>query len=31
MTIVDEVKSITRGDVPADLFLPPAGYKEIKR
>ena len=31
LTVVDEVKSITRGDVAADMFLPPAGYKEVKR
>lgn len=31
MTVTDEVKSITRGAVPADMFAPPADYKEVKR
>jgi hypothetical protein len=31
MTITDDVKSITKGDVSADQFVPPAGYREIKR
>jgi hypothetical protein len=30
MSITDEVKSIDRGPVPADAFLPPAGFREIK-
>lgn len=31
MTVVDEVKSISRGSVPAEMFAPPADYKEVKR
>ncbi len=31
MTVVNEVKSITRGDVSAEMFAPPVGYREIKR
>jgi len=31
VTMKDEVKSITPGPVSADLFAPPAGYREIKR
>ena len=31
MLVTDEVKSITRGAVPADMFAPPAGYRESKR
>ena len=31
MTVVDEVKSITQGNVPAATFAPPAEYKEIRR
>lgn len=30
-TLKDEVTSITSGPVSADLFAPPAGYREIKR
>lgn len=29
-TFTDEVKSITPGAVPASMFAPPAGYREIK-
>ncbi|MBA3339235.1 MAG: hypothetical protein H0T54_05740 [Geodermatophilaceae bacterium] len=29
-TITDEVKSITAGALPASMFVPPAGYREIK-
>ncbi|WP_310570737.1 hypothetical protein [Gemmatimonas sp.] len=31
MTVTDEVKSITRGAVSAEMFSPPADYKEVKR
>jgi hypothetical protein len=31
MTVTDDVKSITRGAVPAEMFAPPADYKEVKR
>ena len=31
MTVVDEVKSISRGSVPAEMFAPPSDYKESKR
>lgn len=31
MTVTDEVKSISRGAVPAEMFAPPADYKEVKR
>ena len=31
MTVVDNVNSITRGAVPAEMFSPPADYKEVKR
>jgi hypothetical protein len=31
MTVTDNVTSITRGAVPADMFAPPADYKEVKR
>ena len=31
MTVITEVKSITRGDVPPEMFAPPAGYREVKR
>jgi hypothetical protein len=31
VTMKDEVRSITPGPVSADLFAPPAGYREIKR
>lgn len=30
VTVKDEVQSITPGAVPAELFVPPAGYREIK-
>ena len=30
-TVTDEVKSITAGAVPASMFVPPAGYREVKR
>ena len=30
MTVANEVKSITRGEVSADMFAPPAGYRERK-
>jgi hypothetical protein len=30
LTMKDEVQSITTGAVPADMFAPPAGYREIK-
>jgi hypothetical protein len=31
MTVTDNVTSIARGAVPADMFAPPADYKEIRR
>lgn len=31
LTMTEEVKSITRGSVPAETFEAPAGYREIKR
>jgi hypothetical protein len=31
LTMKDEVKSITAGAVAADVFAPPAGYREIKQ
>lgn len=31
MMVTDEVKSITRGAVAAEMFAPPAGYREVKR
>jgi hypothetical protein len=31
MTVTDDVKSITRGAVSAEMFAPPADYKEVKR
>lgn len=31
MTVTDNVTSISRGSVPAEMFAPPADYKEIKR
>jgi len=30
LTMTDEVKSITAGAIAADLFAPPAGYREVK-
>jgi hypothetical protein len=30
-TMKDEVSSITSGPISADLFAPPAGYREVKR
>jgi hypothetical protein len=30
MSVTDEVKSIERGAVPADVFAPPAGFREVK-
>jgi hypothetical protein len=30
-TVKDEVSSVTPGPVSADLFAPPAGYREVKR
>ncbi len=30
MVMTDEVKSISTGSVPADMFAAPAGYKEVK-
>jgi hypothetical protein len=30
-TVKDEVSSITPGPVSADMFAPPAGYREVKR
>ena len=31
MVVVDEVKSIAQGAVAAEMFAPPAGYREVKR
>ena len=31
MVLVDEVKSISTGSVPAEMFAAPADYKEVKR
>jgi hypothetical protein len=31
MTMKDEVRSISVGAIPATMFAPPAGYREIKR
>ena len=31
MTVTNEVKSITRGDVAAEMFAPPAGYRELRK
>jgi hypothetical protein len=30
MTMTDEVKSISTGPIPAEMFAPPAGYREVK-
>ena len=31
MTVSNEVKSITRGEVAPEMFAPPVGYREIRK